>query len=144
MAEAARDPYLRDNPPRLERALMRPFTGVSTDLDHPVIAALSSSHEAVRGQPAPLVGMFGASDAMIFGLYSNTPAVLFGPGNARTAHSPEEFVATADVITATDHGPYHPGLLWLPPPGSRGTHRRFPSIGRQRRPLRPRQFRSRS
>jgi acetylornithine deacetylase len=101
MAEAARDPYLRDNPPRLERALMRPFTGVSTDLDHPVIAALSSSHEAVRGQPAPLVGMFGASDAMIFGLYSNTPAVLFGPGNARTAHSPEEFVATADFITAT-------------------------------------------
>ncbi|MGH9246661.1 MAG: ArgE/DapE family deacylase [Acidimicrobiales bacterium] len=101
LTESANDPYLRDHPPRLERALMRPFTGVSTDLDHPVVAALSSAHEAVNGQPAPLVGMGGASDAMIFSLYSNTPPVVFGPGNIRTAHSPDEFVTTADVVTAT-------------------------------------------
>jgi acetylornithine deacetylase len=100
-SEASVDPYLREHPPRLERALMRPFSGVSIDLDHPVIASLSSAHREVVGRPAPLVGMGGASDAMIFNLYSNTPAVVFGPGSIRTAHSPDEFVETADVIAAT-------------------------------------------
>jgi acetylornithine deacetylase len=99
--EASRDPYLREHPPRLERALMRPFTGVSMDLDHPVITSLSSAHWEVVGRSAPMVGMGGASDAMIFNLYSNTPAVVFGPGSIRTAHSPDEFVETADVIAAT-------------------------------------------
>jgi acetylornithine deacetylase len=101
-SEASRDPYLREHPPRLERALMRPFTGVSMNLDHPVIASLSSAHREVLGRPAPIVGMGGASDAMIFNLYSNTPAVVFGPGSIRTAHSPDEFVETADVIAATN------------------------------------------
>jgi acetylornithine deacetylase len=99
--EASADPYLKEHPPRLERALMRPFTGVSVDLDHPVIAALSRAHEGVVGRAAEVAGMGGASDAMIFNLYSNTPAVVFGPGNIRTAHSPDEFVETRDVIAAT-------------------------------------------
>jgi acetylornithine deacetylase len=80
---------------------MRPFTGVSVELDHPVIGALAHAHERVLGRTARMVGMGGASDAMIFNLYSNTPAVVFGPGSIRTAHSPDEFVEVADVVAAT-------------------------------------------
>jgi acetylornithine deacetylase len=99
--EVSADPYLGEHPPRLERALMRPFTGVSMDPGHPVIGSLSRAHEQVVGRAAPLVGMGGASDAMIFNLYSKTPAVVFGPGSIRTAHSPDEFVEVADVMAAT-------------------------------------------
>lgn len=99
--EVSSDPYLKEHPPVLERALMRPFTGVSVNLDHPVIGSLSRVHQEVIGRTARVVGMGGASDAMIFNLYSQTPAVVFGPGSIRTAHSPDEFVEVADVIAAT-------------------------------------------
>lgn len=98
---ASLDPFLRRHPPRLERALMRPFTGVSIPLDHPIIKSLAAAHRAASGSEAGLIGMSGASDQMIFNLYSDTPAVVYGPGDGRTAHSPDEFVLIDDLVAAT-------------------------------------------
>jgi acetylornithine deacetylase len=98
---AARDPFLRDHPPRLERVLMRPFTGVSVPHDHPIIGSLMAAHQLGNAEETELIGMNGASDQMIFNLYSATPAVVYGPGDGRTAHSPDEFVAVDDLVAAT-------------------------------------------
>jgi acetylornithine deacetylase len=97
---AATNDFLRDHPPQLERALMRPFTGVGIDPTHPVVTAMSDSYRAVKGAVPRAVGMAGASDAMIFSLYSDTPALVFGPGSGRAAHSPDEFVEIEQVVDA--------------------------------------------
>jgi acetylornithine deacetylase len=98
--ETAHNAFLRDNPPILERALMRPFTGVEVDPRHPVVAAVSDSYRTVTGGEPRAVGMAGASDSMIFSLYSDTPALVFGPGSLHTAHAPNEFVDIHEVIDA--------------------------------------------
>jgi acetylornithine deacetylase len=97
----ARDPFLRDHPPTLERALMRPFTGVTAPLDHPVISVLQDMHKVATGSTAGLAGGNGACDQMIFNLYTDTPAVVYGPGNGRVAHSPDEYVEIDDLVAAT-------------------------------------------
>jgi len=97
----SRDPFLAGHPPQLERALMRPFTGVTVPLDHPIIGVLQGAHEAASGTRPDVVGMNGASDQMMFNLFSDTPAVVYGPGNGKVAHSPDEYVEIDDVITAT-------------------------------------------
>lgn len=99
----ARDPFLREHPIRLERALMRPFTGIGVDLDHDVFDLLRGVHAAVRGTEPIVTGFPAASDAMIFNLWSDTPAVNFGGGDAVEghAHAPDEHIAIKDVLDTT-------------------------------------------
>lgn len=97
---ARRDAFLSEHPPTLERAHMRPFTGVAIDLDHPIVDSLRRSHEAANPGPSELAAMMGACDQMIFNLYTDTPAVVYGPGDIRVAHSPNEFVPVDEVIAA--------------------------------------------
>jgi acetylornithine deacetylase len=101
LQETAADPFWREHPVTLERALMRPFTGVSVPLDHPVIGSLQRSHTAAHGSAPDVVGMGGATDAMIFNLYSDTPAVVYGPGDLGVAHSPDEYVEIEELVDAT-------------------------------------------
>jgi len=102
MARAAAHPFLRDAPPRLERAVMRPFTGISVPADAPIVQTLRRSALAVTGRPADVVGLEGATDAMIFGLYTDIPAVVFCGGSFATAHAPDEHVEAADVVRSTE------------------------------------------
>jgi acetylornithine deacetylase len=99
----AGDPFLSEHPIRLERTVMRPFTGVGIDLDHPVIGVLRDAHLAVRGTEPIVTGFPAASDAMIFNLYSDTPAVNFGGGDPvrGCAHAPDENIAIEDVLDTT-------------------------------------------
>ena len=92
------DPYLRNNPPKLERAIMRPFAGVGIDLDHPIIPTINRATEIVLGTVPSVSGINSACDAMIFNLYSNTPAVVYGCGDLSLAHSPDEYVEVEDVV----------------------------------------------
>jgi acetylornithine deacetylase len=79
---------------------MRPFTGVEIDPSHPVVTSMSQSYRAVKGAEPRSIGMAGASDSMIFSLYSRTPALVFGPGSGRAAHAPDEFVELEQVVDA--------------------------------------------
>jgi acetylornithine deacetylase len=98
---AAAHPFLRDHRPRLERAIMRPFTGVSVPTGSPIVLALGAAAAATLGHEVPVVGLEAATDAMIFNMYSDTPAVIFCGGDFDTAHSPDEFVEADDVIRST-------------------------------------------
>lgn len=103
-AAAAAHPFLRAHPPTLERAVMRPFTGVSVPPGAPVIRALQRATGAALGRPAeaiPVVGLEAATDAMIFNLYSDVPAVIWCGGDLSVAHAPDEWVEADDVLRST-------------------------------------------
>jgi acetylornithine deacetylase len=38
---------------------------------------------------------------MTFNLFSDTPAVVYGPGTTLTAHSPDEHIVIAELIAGT-------------------------------------------
>jgi len=97
------DPFLRDHPIRLERSAMRPFIGVGIDPDHDVVAVLRAAHAAVRGREPAVGGDAAASDAMIFNMWSDTPAVNYGAGDpvVGRAHAPDEHIAVADLLDMT-------------------------------------------
>jgi len=100
-AAAAAHPWLRDHPPVLERALMRPFTGIAVPPDAPIVETLLRAGAAAVGHPTQVVGLEGATDAMIFGLYTDIPAVVFCGGSFATAHAPDEWVEAEDVVRST-------------------------------------------
>src|SRR5262249_7326627 len=99
----AADSFLREHPIRLERSVMRPFTGVGIDPDHDVVGALRAAHVAVRGGEPIVAGFAAVGDSMIFNLWSQTPAVNFGGGDpvAGRAHAPDEHIAVQDVLDTT-------------------------------------------
>lgn len=101
LAAAAAHPFLRSHPPTLERAVMRPFTGVAVPPDAPIIQAVGTAAAAVLGREVPVVGLEAATDAMVFNLYSSVPAVIWCGGDLSVAHAPDEWVAADDVLRST-------------------------------------------
>ncbi len=101
LARAAAHPWLRDHPPVLERAIMRPFTGISVPADAPIVRSLGRASEATTGRPARVVGLEGATDAMIFHMYTDIPAVVFCGGSLASAHGPDEWIDAQDVVRST-------------------------------------------
>jgi acetylornithine deacetylase len=52
----------------------------------------------VLGHEPALEGMtYGADLGLLTGV-AHTPGVLFGPGDIRTAHRPDEWVSVADLV----------------------------------------------
>lgn len=96
----ARDTFLAEHPPTLERAIMRPFDGVAVPGDHPVVTTLVESFQSALGRPTEVGGMDAATDSMIFNLYTDTPAIVFGPTGGG-AHSPDEYVEIDGLLDCT-------------------------------------------
>jgi acetylornithine deacetylase len=97
---AAKDPYLAEHPPVLERAIMRPFDGVAVPPDHPIITSLVESHRVATGTQPPVTGFDAATDSMIFNLYTDTPAIVYGP-TGDGLHSPDEYVDIDGLVACT-------------------------------------------
>jgi len=97
---AASEPWLRDHPPRVEWWGGQ-FDSASTPVDHPVVTSLVSAVETVLGAPARLEGMTYGSDMRLLVHVARTPTVLFGPGDVRRSHRPDESVAIDDLVAAT-------------------------------------------
>ncbi len=95
------DPFLAANPVELSRETMRPFLGNAIDPDHPIVATLGAAVEGL-GLEKRLVGFPGACDAMIFNLYGDTPAVIFGPGDLAVAHAPDEYLPVEELLRAVE------------------------------------------
>ena len=96
----ASDPFLAEHPPTLERAIMRPFDGVAVPADHPIIGSLVDAHHAALGQPPAITGFDAATDSMIFNLYTDTSAVVYGPTGSGL-HSPDEYVEIDGLVACT-------------------------------------------
>lgn len=99
-AAAQADPWLREHPPTLDWWGGQ-FAPAATDPDHPLVQTLADAHYAASGHAATLRGMPYGSDMRLLANEGETPAVLYGPGDVRTAHAPDEHVPIADLRTVT-------------------------------------------
>jgi acetylornithine deacetylase len=97
---AQRDSWLRMHPPILEWWGAQ-FEPASIGADHPVVTTLAAAHQSVTGQPAVVRGMPYGADMRLLVNEANIPTVLYGPGDIRRAHAPDEFVAVRDLEVAT-------------------------------------------
>lgn len=68
--------------------------------DAPIVAALKKSAAAHLGCAPKIVGKDGTTDASILYGEGNIPTVIFGPGDARLAHKPNEYVSLEAVSRA--------------------------------------------
>ena len=94
---AASDPWLADHPPVLEWWGGR-FLAARTDPGHPLVEALQGAATSVMGREAPLEGMTYGADMGLLANVAQVPTVLFGAGDIRRAHRPDEYVEVAELV----------------------------------------------
>jgi acetylornithine deacetylase len=96
---AAEDEWLRENSPKVEwwGGQFAP-AGIATD--HPIVTAVSQALTTVTGEPAQVQGMTYGADMRLLVNEGGIPTILFGPGDVRKAHQPDEFVPVDELIIA--------------------------------------------
>ena len=94
------DPWLRDHPPKVEWSGYR-FASSRIDSNHPIVETLAQSYIDVTGFEPSFEGMPYASDARLLINVGGTPTVVFGPGDVRDAHRPNESVSLAALETSS-------------------------------------------
>ncbi|MBT8403077.1 MAG: M20/M25/M40 family metallo-hydrolase, partial [Gemmatimonadetes bacterium] len=93
---AGADPWLRDHPPILEWWGGR-FLAARTDPSDPLVTTLRGAAESIMDRPVGLEGVpYGADMGLLAGV-GGIPTVLFGAGDIRRAHRPDESVAIDDL-----------------------------------------------
>ena len=96
----AADPWLCAHPPLLEW-WGGTFDPAATPSDHQIVGAVAESYGAVTGAPALLEGMTYGADMRLLVNVGGIPTVLFGPGDVRVSHRPDEYVPIADMLACT-------------------------------------------
>ena len=98
---AAEDPWLKNSPPVL-KWINGQYESGKTPIEHPVVKTLQSCHESVSNKRAKLEGATYGSDLRLFTNHAKIPAVLYGPGDVRLAHSANEYVEIQDVMRSVE------------------------------------------
>ncbi len=100
VAEAAQaDPWLRDHPPVVEWWGGQ-FYPARTPVEHPLVRTVAGALQDVTGAETRLEGMTYGADMGLLVNVGHTPTVLFGPGDVRVAHRPDEYVPVRELETA--------------------------------------------
>ncbi len=97
---AAADPWLRDHPPTVEW-LSGQFAAAGVPVDSPLVETLAAAHRAATGAEAPVEGVTYGADMRHFVLAGGMPCVMYGAGDVRLAHAPNESVPLDEVRVAT-------------------------------------------
>ncbi len=94
------DPWLQENPPILEWWGAQ-FDPAEIPVEHEIVAETAVSFQEITGQSAQIQGMPYGADMRLLVNVGGIPTIMFGPGDVRKAHQPDEFVPLADLITCT-------------------------------------------
>lgn len=97
---AATDPWLREHPPRVEWWGAR-FMPAAIPPEHRLVTTLREAAAHAMGSLPEVRGMPYGADMHLLVHQGGTPTVLFGPGDVRTAHAPDEHVSITDLLAAT-------------------------------------------
>ena len=98
VAEAASgDAWLRDHPPAVDWVGAQ-FVGARTDEDDPVVRTLAGAVRSLRGSDPPVRGMRFGADMRLLVNQGQVPTVLFGPGDIRRSHRPDESIRARDLV----------------------------------------------
>jgi len=98
-AAAEADPWLREHTPLVEWWGGR-FAPALTDPEDPLVTTLAGAAGAVLGSAAPPEGVTYGSDMRLLVNVGRMPTVLFGPGDVRDCHMPDESVAVDELRLA--------------------------------------------
>jgi acetylornithine deacetylase len=94
---ARKDPWLREHPPVVEW-FEGQFESAQTPADSPILSVLGEAHTEVMQERPKIHGVPYGSDLRFFTNDAKIPAVLYGPGDVKMAHSANEYVPLADVM----------------------------------------------
>ena len=97
-AAAAHTDYLRDHPPAVEWWGGQ-FMPAMTDDDTAIVRSTQEAITAVTGRKARVEGMTYGADMRLLVNEAGIPTVLYGPGDVRRAHRPDESVPIEDLLT---------------------------------------------
>lgn len=101
IAQAAQaDPWLRDHPPQLEWWGGQ-FHPAGIAVDHSIVQIVSQAYQTVMDTQPHIQGMTYGADMRLLVNEGQTPTVLFGPGDVRHAHQPDEYVPITDLEAVT-------------------------------------------
>jgi succinyl-diaminopimelate desuccinylase len=98
---ALMDAIERDQPAfRFELEVIddRPATEIAAD--HPLVVSVAAAHERVYGARPAFGGVPGSTDGTILARDRGVPVVVYGPGDKRIPHQPDEFVDLDEVVRA--------------------------------------------
>ena len=98
---AAADPWLAEHPPTVEWWGGR-FDPAVTDPADPIVTAVVDAATAVTGEAPPIEGVTYGADMRLLVNVGGIPTVLFGPGDVRVAHMPDEYVPIEELRTAAE------------------------------------------
>jgi acetylornithine deacetylase len=101
IAAAAADSWLAAHPPEVEWWGGR-FDPAQTDPADPIVTTVVRCASDVTGFQAPLAGATYGSDLRLLVNVGSVPTVLFGPGDVRVAHMPDEYIPVADLRAAAE------------------------------------------
>lgn len=98
---AAADPWLVAHPPEVEWWGGR-FDPAVTDLDDPIVKTVAGAAADVAGSAPVVEGVTFGADMRLLVNVGHIPTVLFGPGDVRVAHMPDEHVAIGEMRAAAE------------------------------------------
>src|SRR5215208_6314920 len=98
-AVADRDPWLREHRPELEW-FGGQFEPAEVESDAPICEAVKKAHERVTGEEPPVEGVPYGADMRLFIRFGGMPCVMYGAGDARVAHAPDEHISVTELLTA--------------------------------------------
>jgi len=96
---AGRDAWLRDHPPQLEWYGAQ-FGTAEIETTHPLVETVREAFVAATGREPAVEGVTWGSDMRLFTGIAHVPAILFGPGDVRWAHYPNEYIEESELRTA--------------------------------------------
>ena len=97
---AGRDPWLRENPPKIQW-FGGQFAPAEVAADAPICEAVEEAHERVKGEKPPVEGVAYGADMRLFIHFGGMPCVMYGAGDVKVAHAPDEHISVTELLTAT-------------------------------------------
>ncbi len=99
-AVAGRDPWLRENPPKLEW-FGGQFAPAEVPPDAPICEAVKRAHERATGEEPIVEGVPYGADMRLFIRFGEMPCVMYGAGDVNVAHAPDEHLSITELLTAS-------------------------------------------
>jgi acetylornithine deacetylase len=96
---ARTDDWLRDHPPSVDWWGGQ-FESAEISADHPIVQTVSAVGRELVGREPACTGVPYGADMRLLVNEGGIPTVMFGPGDARVAHGPDEFVPIDELLLA--------------------------------------------
>jgi acetylornithine deacetylase len=99
-AVARRDPWLEEHPPELQW-FGGQFAPAEVEAEAPICEALKEAHERVTGARPSVEGVPYGADMRLFIHFGGMPCIMYGAGDVKVAHAPDEHISVTELLTAT-------------------------------------------